>query len=616
MGKKILWLAVSALMALSLVLAACGPAATAPTAPQTPVAPSTPVTPTAPTTPTAPAAERPQQEAVKPAADVPKYGGTHTVAMTSDPRGWDEVITLHFWIYSNQLTHQMLLTGDWIRGPAGTGEFEWTSGTSIFSDKMPTLIESYELVQPGHIRWKIRPGMRFGLNPKSEASRLVNGRELTAEDVAFTLNRNLKTTNSYVARAAPVMAKSAVFTTPDKYTLELKVDPTDFYNAIYFLMVWAVGDYPSEVISKYGDMNKWQNVVGTGPFILTDYIPGSQVTLARNTNFWQVDPVGPGKGQRLPYVDTVRELIIPDASTRQAALRTGKIDELGGLRAEDAALFKKTTPQLESVTVKGTGGNRINFRIDKPNLPQYDVRVRRALNMAVDFDTLIKTYFSGQADMRYSWPVGGGSNIDAISKPLSERSADIQELFAYKPDKAKQLLKEAGYPNGFKIQVVAEQVNVDYLAIIKDYWQKVGVEMEIKVLESGAWTNVLNNRLAEQAIYSGGYPGYIRMGTFVGDNYGNSMMVDDPYLVEKKAQLESLFFAGKEEELDRVYRDEIAEYILSKAYVVPTPAARTFNIWWPWLKNYYGARSLGWTSWPQYMKYVWIDQDLKKAMGY
>ena len=603
---------VSGLMALSLVMAACTPATT----PANPTVPTTPIAPITPAAPTTPTPEQPQQAPVKPSADVPKYGGVHTVALTAgDPRGWDEVVTLHFWIYSNQLTHQMLLTGDWTRGPAGTGELTWTNGTSIFTDKMPTLVESYELLEPGHIRWKIRNGMRFGLNPKSEASRLVGGRELTAQDVAYTLNRNLKTTASYVARAAPIMAKSAVFTVPDKYTVDLKVDPSDFYNAIYFLNVWAVGDYPSEVIAKYGDMNKWQNVVGTGPFMLTDYIPGSQVTLIRNPEFWQTDPVGPGKGNKLPYLDGVKQLIIPDLSTRQAAFRTGKIDELGSVSPDDFKLFQKTTPQLEYVRVQSTGGNRLNFRVDKPNLPQYDIRVRKALNMAVDFNTIIQSYFSGEADMRYSWPVGGGADIEATSKPISERSAEIQELFAYKPEKAKQLLTEAGYPNGFKIQVVSEPVNVDYLSIIKDYWRRIGVDMEIKTLESGAWTNVLNNRLHEQTIYSGGYPGYIRLGTFVGDNYGNSMMIDDPFLVAKKAQVEDLFFAGKQDEVDRMYRNEIAEYILAQAYVVPTPGARTFNIWQPWLKNYYGTRSLGWTSWPQYIKYVWIDQELKAKLA-
>ena len=80
MSKKLLWLSVSSLMALSLIMAACTPAAT----PTTPAAPTTPTTPTAPTTPPAPTAEKPQQEVVKPTEDKPQYGGTLYLALASD----------------------------------------------------------------------------------------------------------------------------------------------------------------------------------------------------------------------------------------------------------------------------------------------------------------------------------------------------------------------------------------------------------------------------------------------------------------------------------------------------------------------------------------------------
>ncbi len=621
--SKVLWLFVGAMMVFSLAMSACGPAAPQTTSPPATSAPKTsptqnPAPSAAPSTPAAatPTAENPQQPAAKPTAEKPQYGGTYTTYISMDPQGFDESMTLHFWIFSNQLTNEMLLEGDWSKGPAGSGEFSWTSSTSIFSDKTPVLCTGFEIPEIGHIIWHIRPGIHFGLNPNSEASRLVGGRELTAQDIAFTLNRILKNPRSYIARAAPVMAKSAVFTTPDKYTVDLKVDPSDFYNCIYFLNVWTSPDYPPEVIKKYGDMNSWQNVVGTGPFFLTDYVPGSELYLARNPNFWMTDPVGPGKGQQLPYVDAVRELIIPDTSTVEAALRTGKIDEMGGVNYDDYKSFMQTDQHLQSVAVQGTGMNRLSFRIDKPNLPQYDIRVREALSMAVDYNSIIKNYFEGQADMRYSWPVGGGANIDAISKPLSERSTAIQELFSYQPDKAKELLKEAGYPNGFKIQVDCQPQDVDYLSIIKDYWQKVGVEMDLNVLSGGTWTNVLNNRRFDEAIYAGGYPGYIRLGTFVGDNYSNASFVNDPYINSMVDKLQQLFFDGKQSEVDQIYRDQIADYVLSQAWVIPTPGAKTFNLWWPWLKNYYGARSLGWTDWPQYAKYVWIDRNLKKSMGY
>src|SRR3989338_6658872 len=88
--KKVLWLSISALMVLSLVLAACGPAAP----PTTPTTTTTPPSSTTPVTPTTPTEEKPQQEAVKPATETPKYGGTLNLALGCDVTGWDPVVRL------------------------------------------------------------------------------------------------------------------------------------------------------------------------------------------------------------------------------------------------------------------------------------------------------------------------------------------------------------------------------------------------------------------------------------------------------------------------------------------------------------------------------------------
>ena len=88
--------------------------------------------------------------------------------------------------------------------------------------------------------------------------------------------------------------------------------------------------------------------VGTGAFMITDFVPGSVATLKRNPNYWDKDPIGPGKGNALPYIDELRYLIIPDASTREAAMRTGKIDQWGltGDQWETVNTLKKNVPAL------------------------------------------------------------------------------------------------------------------------------------------------------------------------------------------------------------------------------------------------------------------------------
>ena len=82
--------------------------------------------------------------------------------------------------------------------------------------------------------------------------------------------------------------------------------------------------------------------------MITDYVSGNSVTFIKNSKYWGTDPVGPGKGNQLPYLDAVKMLIIPDASTTQAAFRTGKIADLPGLVADDYKTFIKASPELQS----------------------------------------------------------------------------------------------------------------------------------------------------------------------------------------------------------------------------------------------------------------------------
>ena len=126
--------------------------------------------------------------------------------------------------------------------------------------------------------------------------------------------------------------------------------------------------YPPDVITKYGNMNDWRNLVGTGPFMLIDYVAGSTLVLQRNPNYWQTDPIGPGKGNKLPYLDGISVTIITDTSTRLAAFRTGKIDQINALSWEDTAQFKKEFPNMPSAAIGdwySPGGSCIYMRTDK-----------------------------------------------------------------------------------------------------------------------------------------------------------------------------------------------------------------------------------------------------------
>ena len=103
---------------------------------------------------------------------------------------------------------------------------------------------------------------------------------------------------------------------------------------------------PHEVVDEYGNLRDWRNSCGTGPFMLVDYIKGSSWTVERNPNYWGNDPIHPEN--KLPYLDSVKCLIIPDTSTMMAALRTAKIDQLE-VGWEEAGSLMKSNPELQRV---------------------------------------------------------------------------------------------------------------------------------------------------------------------------------------------------------------------------------------------------------------------------
>src|SRR3989304_995176 len=165
--KKLLCLVVTVLMLFSLVLAGCGQAA-APTTSTTPTTTS-PASSTTPTTPAAPTVEPPQQEAVTPTADAPKYGGTLTLALAGDITGWDPVVRLGVGSIF-QLIGEPAWRGDWAKGPAGTGESDWMGFYDRFYQKIGAVAFgsgwSFDASKnTGTLVYQIRPGIRFAINP-------------------------------------------------------------------------------------------------------------------------------------------------------------------------------------------------------------------------------------------------------------------------------------------------------------------------------------------------------------------------------------------------------------------------------------------------------------------
>jgi len=515
--------------------------------------------------------------------------------------------------------------GDWSLGNAGgygKGVTDWAQTVDRFDRKVGLIAEKTTwsvdaATNMATIVYAIRRGIRYQQVPNSAAAALVNGRELTADDVVFCIQQRISDTTSYVYLSNPELRKVEV-TKTGPWEVSVKVASSALLTAVNRFGSTS-GYYPQEVFQKYNKMAGWKDQVGTAAFMLTDYVGASSVTYSRNPNYWEKDPVGPGKGNQLPYLDTMVNLIIPDVSTRLAALRTGKVDTLTSVLASDAdTLLKGQTDMksLEKTSVDGRG-SPIFMRVDKA--PFSDVRVRRAMMMGIDFNNILNNYWGGKGQI-LTYPFADMKDYHDLYLGINDADtpASVKQLFAYSPDDAKKLLADAGFPNGFETTILltaADPAAADYYAIIKDMWSKIGIKLTLDIRENTVYAGLQASRTyamttgttAPAATF---YLGVAYQGTGQNANLGN---LNDPVV---NAALKDINVAALTDlpQAMQLWREKLAKYVVDQAYAIPNVIGYNYNIWWPWLANYSGEGPVSYaqTTWPNY---VWYDQALKKSMG-
>jgi len=587
---------VSYLMVLALVLASCAPA----TPPEEkPAAPSE-------EKPAPPSEEKPappKEEKPAPAPGEPKYGGVFIEAVAAEPLYFDESFSLAHNARSLEITNEELMIGDWAKGPAGTGETFWVINMMESQDVMAgCLAESWELVDDTTIVFHIRQGVHFHNKPPT------NGREMTSDDVVFSFRRQLTTQTAYHRSAYAWETHLAghpdeSITAPDKWTVVVKTAPGKT-GRIWEILCEFLKIVPRDAVEYYGNLGDWKNCIGTGPFVITDYVPGSSLSFERHPNYWMKDPIHPEN--QLPYLDGVKWLFIKDPSTSMAALRTGKIDRLG-VSWEDAQTIRKTNPELQYLRYNPGYAMAIYLRCDRTDLPTYNVKVRQALSMAVDNKAIADSYYGGNAEI-LTYPIANIPEWKGIYRSPEEYGGIIQEMFEYHPDKAKQLLAEAGYPNGFKLAVITESGYVDLLSIVKANWADVGVDLDIQVRELGVYTamglkktydaymKITDGNLIFKAIYTDP------------DNSWNFSQINDPKINAHFKEVSAAYFdMAKAKQMER----DITPHKLEQAIMVQMPGWYAYTFWQPRVKNYHGEEVVGYQNVFQQVRWVWIDQTVK-----
>ncbi|GAI38768.1 unnamed protein product, partial [marine sediment metagenome] len=230
---------------------------------------------------------------------------------------------------------ETLLVGDLQKGPRGTNEWAFQAQAFVPPHiQKGQLVESWEFTDPKTLTFKVRQGVYWQDKPG-----VMDARELTADDLVYHFTRQLEAPKEYLFK--PFVDH---FSAPDKYTFVAHLK--GFHANWAYRMGWGyfclVASTPESVEAGPAD---WRNAVGTGPFMLVDYVEGSSVTYEKNPNYWGTTVID-GKEYKLPFVDKLVRPIILDESTRLAALRTAKVDYDYVIEWKYTDSLEKTNPEL------------------------------------------------------------------------------------------------------------------------------------------------------------------------------------------------------------------------------------------------------------------------------
>jgi len=507
---------------------------------------------------------------------------------------------------------------------------DWTVDRAIWSMQgmfVPSkyfaghLAESWEITTPTTVTLHLRKGITWQNKPP------VNGREFTAEDVVFHYDRLLGTGHGYTEgspMASMLLGNWEKVTMVDKYTV-VYYFKSPCSGVAFFSMSdqaavnwfeapeWVAMAGPAPVTNTSGTpLADWKNAVGTGPWILNDFVANTSVTYIKNPDYWCNDPRYPNN--RTPYADTLKLVVISDSATRLAALRTGKIDILGGAGTggidigwQKAQTLKNTNLQSMQMTPGDAYG--VVFRND--SAPFTDIRVRKALNMAIDRNTIAKNLYGGTVEGKPTGLVTQAYKGWCYS--YEDWPQQLKDEYAYNPQKAKELLAEAGYPNGFKTNVVTMGSFNELLEIYKAYFKEINVDMEIRVMDTTTFSSFVRESKHDQMAESNAgnnWPPTRLIEQFYskGMDYGTNRVNDPVY-----DAIRDKFWSASTEEEARIALVEADKRSIEQHWGVFTVHDPGYVFWQRYLKGYSGE-ILFWSQQVLWSR-IWVDNTLKKSMG-
>ncbi|UZD71858.1 ABC transporter substrate-binding protein [Brucella sp. JSBI001] len=309
----------------------------------------------------------------------------------------------------------------------------------------PVLSKDYSVSDDGlTYTFKLQPGVTFH-----------SGAPLTSKDVKFSIER-VAAPESKSSRKSSLKTISAV-ETPDDETVIVKLSSRSIslpYNLSY---VWVVNDEAKDLQSKED---------GTGPYELEDWRRGSSLSMKRFDKYWGAKP----KNGEVVFQ------YFTDASALNNALLTGSVDIITSVQSPDSLAQFKDNPDF--TVSEGQSTTKLLLAYNDRIAPFDNVKVRKALARAIDDHKLLKAVWGDY-----------GTLIGSFVPPTDPWYVDLTKVDAYDPESAKELLKEAGYPDGFTFTIDTPNYDPHPIAaqFIQSELAKVGVTVKINVITANEW---------------------------------------------------------------------------------------------------------------------------------
>jgi peptide/nickel transport system substrate-binding protein len=344
----------------------------------------------------------------------------------------------------------------------------------------PNLATSWKVESPRSIVFTLRKGVKFH-----------NGEELTAEDVAWAFSPERLSvkggTGGNTVVVKPFLGNVKGGEVIDRYTVRIHMKKDDA------LIVQRFANYPAQIGSKKGfeaagsDWSKWaKKPVGTGPYKVKQFVFGEKLELTPFEGYW---------GEHKAAADKVSFVVVPEVATRIAGLRSGQFD----IVTEIGPDFIEEIEKAKGVSI--AGGPILNIRgliYDSTNDVLDDPRIRQAMNLAINRQAIVDTLYGGKTVVTKGW------QMDVFGEMyLADRSPE-----EYNPEKAKELLKEAGY-KGEEIVYPTQQgyyTNQGETAqILAAMWKKVGLNVKVNMVEN--WSQVYADD-PKRGVFDGSFTAY------------------------------------------------------------------------------------------------------------